>query len=118
APLDAACRRGALSIELPDEIRHSYRKARLEARIANRSDCTWPAFGVGKDGLVMLDYEWLEDGAVVVRGTPGRLTRDLPPGATADEPLHVLTPRGGREYRLRVALRQQGIESPLATWEG
>jgi hypothetical protein len=118
APLPAACRRGSLEVEVPPEVRHGYRKARVEARLTNHGDCTWPAFGVGTDGLVMLDYEWLEGGEVVVRGAPGRLTRDVAPGTTLDEPLHVLTPKGGTVYRLRVALRQQGAAEPIATWEG
>jgi hypothetical protein len=118
APLAAECRRATLAIEVPEEVRHSYRMARLEARIANRSDCTWPALGTGRNDLVMLDYEWLEEGTIAVRGAPGRLTRDVPPGAAIEEPFHVLTPRGGKTYRLRVALRQQGEDDALATWEG
>jgi len=117
-PLRPECRRGELSVTVPEGIRHGYRKAALTAHVVNRSDCTWPAFGVGDAGLVMLDYAWIEDGAVVVRGAPGRLTRDVAPGAAIDEPLHVLTPKGGGTYRLRVELRQQGDDASIATWEG
>jgi hypothetical protein len=117
-PLPDACARGSLAIDVPADVRHGYRKTRLEARIENRSDCTWPAFGLGAEGLAMLDYEWLEGDRVVVRGVPGRLTRDVASGARVDEPLHVLTPRGGTTYRLRVALRQQPDGPVLAAWEG
>jgi hypothetical protein len=119
APLVSGCRAGDLAVETPPEVRHSYRKTRLEARISNRSACTWPGLGVGHEGLVMLDYEWRDGDQVVVRGAPGRLSRDVQPGETIDEPLWVLAPRGGRTYTLRVALRQQGEDAPpLATWEG
>jgi hypothetical protein len=118
APLTPDCAQGALSIEVPPGVRHGYRKTRLEARVENRSQCVWPAFGSGSEGLVMLDYEWLEDGKVVVKGVPGRLTRDVRPGEAADEPFHVLTPKGGGSYRLRVLLRQQGAAEPIAVWEG
>lgn len=118
-PLDARCLAGALEIGLPAQgVRHRFAKQRLRARIANRSDCPWPALGAGDRGLVMLEYAWLDDaGSVVVTGAPGRIGRDVPPGTEIEEPLFVLTPRPGTARRLRVTLRQQGETAPIASWE-
>jgi len=118
-PLDAGCRDGSLEVALPEAgVRHRFAKQRLRARIANRSGCAWPALGAGERGLVMLEYAWLDEaGAVVVRGVPGRLGRDVPAFATIEEPLFVLTPRPGTARRLRVTLRQQGEPEAIASWE-
>ena len=65
----------------------------------------------------MLEYAWLDGDRVVATGVPGRLGRDVPAGTAIDEPFFVLTPRPGTASRLRVVLRQQGQESPIALWE-
>jgi hypothetical protein len=118
SPLAPTCRTGALRVDLPETgVRHRFAKARLSAHLENRSECDWPALGAGSAGLVMLEYAWLDGDRVVATGVPGRLGRDVPAGTAIDEPFFVLTPRPGTASRLRVVLRQQGQESPIALWE-
>jgi hypothetical protein len=116
-PLPATCRSGRIELAAPSRLRHTFRKSRLGVKIENLSDCAWPALGLGSDRLVMIDYEWLLDGKVVLSGAPVRLGADVAPRASRREPLLILTPAAAGRYRLRVALRQQGQPEPIAVDE-
>lgn len=93
---------------------------RVPVRIANDSECAWPAAGLLERGLVGLDYRWIPPpGIPRVEQIPvplSRLLADVPPHQEVDTAIMVSPPNGSPGvWTLELRLRQQGVDEPIAT---
>ena len=120
APLAPACRRGVIvSADVPSRLPALPLARRTTVRVKNESDCPWPARGLRADGLVGIEYRWLDAlGAEETSRGPKPLARflaDIPPGEQAEGAIALAPPKGppGR-WTLEIQLVQQGDPTPIA----
>jgi hypothetical protein len=89
---------------LPAEAQHT-----VTIAVANRSPDTWPR-GADAAPLIMIGTRWLgEDGVLVEEGIHTPLPADLPPGGSADVPVHVRAPARAGRYRLSIDLVHEHV---------
>ncbi|MDG2307538.1 MAG: YfhO family protein [Candidatus Binatia bacterium] len=119
--LPEECRSGRiLTVDTPERIPPFPLARHIPVRIANDSDCVWPALGLLENGLVGLDYRWIpKTGAPAVAQVPVpmfRLLSDVPAGGEVDGALMLTPPKGPPgDWTLEVRLVQKGVNVPIAT---
>jgi len=82
----------------------------IEVVVRNGSDEAWPSLDPRTEHLVMLGYEWRDEGGklLISRPAAARLPLDLHPGEAVRAAMTVVAPEGFACRTLRVGVTQDG----------
>ena len=104
-PVGDALYRASLSVSQPPRVLTAGVQQTIDAVVRNEGDVTW-RWGPDARPAIRLAYRWSGPGGPVDEPAALRtaLPHDLPPGAGAVVPVHVVPPHEPGAYRLRIDL--------------